>query len=90
MKVLIFRITRSDSDWKTYVWDVSDIQKRRRAYSELFKLIDEELDPYSMNGDSVVCALLNPARSGNPEAAEALLCYRKNKGGEQFEEAEVM
>ena len=70
------------------VWDVSTKPLRDRAYIDLFQLLDNELDVYK-NGDSAIFALLDLARSGNPEACEALLAYRRNKEGEKFQEIEV-
>lgn len=85
-KVLVFRAPLPYS--RTLVWDISSPSSRSEAYVDLFGILDEELSAYE-EPDSVVCALIDLARNGNPEACEALLCYRRNKDGEMFEEIEV-
>jgi len=70
------------------VWDITTKALRDIAYVDLFKILNQELGAYQMP-DSVTCALLPLAQNGNPEACEALLCYRRNKMGEQFEEVEI-
>jgi hypothetical protein len=85
-KTLVFQAPYPHN--RTLVWDVSDPHLRGLAYVDLFKILDSELDAYG-TPDAVVCALIGLARSGNPEAAEALLCYRRNHVGEKFEEIEV-
>jgi hypothetical protein len=87
-KTLVFRAPRPLSE-RTLVWDVSEKYRRDMAYVDLFRILDSELDAYGANPDSVVCALIGLARQGNPEACEALLCYRRNRDGEQFEEIEI-
>lgn len=86
-KALVFRV-KVEYQERTLVWDTSEKYLRDAAYVELFNIIDRELGSYE-NGDSVICALIGLARNGNPEACEALLCYRRNKDGEQFEEVDI-
>lgn len=87
-KTLVFRAKVDHYKERTLVWDISEKYLRDSAYVDLFNIVDRELDAYR-NGDSVVCALISLARNGNPEACEALLCYRRNRDGEKFEEVEV-
>lgn len=86
-KTLVFRAPKPFN--KTVVWDISTKKRRDNAYLDLFDTLDCEFDLYKNEQDSVTCTLLPLARQGNPEAAEALLCYRRNKTGEEFEEIDV-
>lgn len=86
-KTLVFRASRPLAE-RTLVWDISHKYQRDMAYTDLFRILDAELDAYK-DADSVTCALIGLARNGNPEACEALLCYRRNKDGEKFEEVEI-
>ena len=76
-KVLVFRAPYPFD--RTMVWDVSEKYQRQAAYINLFRILDRELDAF-IDPDSVICALLDLARNENPEACEALLCYRRNRG----------
>lgn len=86
-KTLVFRAPRPLVE-RTLVWDITLKFQRDMAYVDLFRILDAELDAYR-SADSVTCALIGLARNGNPEACEALLCYRRNRDGEKFEEVEV-
>lgn len=85
-KTLVFKAPYPHN--RTIVWDVSSKWTRDRAYVDLFRILDSELGMYTQ-ADTVTGALLDLARAGNPEACEALLCFRRNRTGEQFEEIEV-
>lgn len=87
-KSLVFRAPLGLGIERTLVWDISKKHLRDQAYADLFKILDNELNSYDQ-ADSVTCSLIGLARNGNPEACEALLCYRRNRDGEQFEEVEV-
>lgn len=67
-----------------HAWDVTTKYERDHGYSQLFFLMDD-LGLYS-NADSAVNALLDMARQGNPEAAEAILAYRRSLPKYGYEE----
>jgi len=85
-KTLLFKVAYP---WnRAIIWDISSNDLREKSYVDLFNILDREFRAYEV-GDSVTWALLSMARAGNPEECEALLVYRRNRGGEFFEEIEV-
>lgn len=85
-KTLVF--TASKPFNRTLVYDISSKAARDAAYIDLFNILDVELDVYRQK-DEIICALIDLARAGNAGACEALLCYRRNRQGEQFEEIDI-
>jgi len=74
-KVLVFRVS-DVNPVRTLMWDISEKYLRENAYTDLFTLLDKELEMFDAPFlDSAMYSLLPQARNGNPSAAEALIRY---------------
>ena len=84
-RVLLFIGARS----APYVWDVSSKKLRGQAYVGLFNVVRDLLDD-GIHNDSVTSSLIKMAESGNPDAAEALLVFKRDRCAIKFDEFDVI
>ena len=74
MELLVYGNRKSD----IMVWDVSTPEKRAASFLDLFKLLDEDWQVYSVGITREHGVLFRKAKKGDAVAAETLLTARKD------------